>query len=58
MTTTSPADAAEAVEMVSANPALSVLEQPGQLAAADHARLIDHQHRAGVQLLLSSIQVA
>jgi hypothetical protein len=35
-----------------------VLEQTGQLAAADHAGLIDHQHRAGVQLLLSPVEVA
>jgi hypothetical protein len=38
--------------------AVSVLEQPGELAAADHAGLIDHQHGACVQLLLSSVEVA
>ena len=37
---------------------LGVLEQAGQLAAADHAGLIHHQHRAGVQLLPASVQVA
>jgi len=37
---------------------LGVLEQPAQLAAADHAGLIDHQHRPGVQLLPSSVKVA
>ena len=37
---------------------LGVLEQAGQLAAADHAGLIDHQHRAGVQLLAAAVQVA
>ena len=35
-----------------------MLEQAGELAAADHAGLIDHQHRAGVQLLLAAVQVA
>jgi hypothetical protein len=37
---------------------LGVLEQPAQLAAADHAGLIHHQHRAGVELLAASVQVA
>jgi hypothetical protein len=34
-----------------------VLKQPGELAAAQHAGLIDHQDRAGVQLLASSVEV-
>jgi hypothetical protein len=37
---------------------LGVLEEAGQLAAAQHAGLIDHQHRAGVQPLCTSVQVA
>jgi hypothetical protein len=37
---------------------LGVLQEPGELAAADHAGLVDHQHRAGVQLLPSSVEVA
>jgi hypothetical protein len=36
---------------------LGVLEQAGQLAAADHAGLVDHQHGAGIQLLVSSVKV-
>jgi hypothetical protein len=35
---------------------LGVLEQAGQLAAAEHGGLIDHQHGAGVQLLPSVMQ--
>jgi hypothetical protein len=38
--------------------ALGVLQETGQLAAADHAGLIDHQDRAGVQPLPSSVQLA
>jgi hypothetical protein len=38
--------------------AVGVLQEPGELAAAQHAGLIDHQHRPGVQLLLSSVEVA
>jgi hypothetical protein len=37
---------------------LGVLEQAGELAGADHAGLIDHQHRAGVQLLAAALKVA
>jgi hypothetical protein len=37
---------------------LRVVEQPGELAAAEHAGLIHHQHRPGIQLLLSSLEVA
>jgi hypothetical protein len=36
---------------------VGVLQEPGELAAADHAGLIDHQHRAGVQLLMTVVQV-
>jgi hypothetical protein len=34
-----------------------VLQELGELAAADHAGLVDHQHRVGVQLLVSSVEV-
>jgi len=37
---------------------LVVLEQASELAAADHAGLIDHQHGAGVQLLAAAVEVA
>ena len=37
---------------------LGVLQEAGQLAGADHAGLIDHHHRARVQLLLAAVQVA
>ena len=36
---------------------VGVLEQAGELAAADHAGLVDHQQRAGVQLLLAAVEV-
>ena len=36
---------------------VGVLEEAGELAAADHAGLIDHQDRPGVQLLLPLVQV-
>jgi hypothetical protein len=36
---------------------LGVLEQAGELAAADHASLVDHQHGAGVQLLPATVKV-
>jgi hypothetical protein len=35
-----------------------MLEQTSELAAADHAGLIDHQHRAAVQLLSAVVEVA
>jgi hypothetical protein len=37
---------------------VGVLEQAGQPAAAQHAGLIDHQYRLGVQLLAAAVQVA
>jgi hypothetical protein len=37
---------------------VGVVEQAAQFAAAEHAGLIDDQHGAGVQLLLSSVEVA
>jgi hypothetical protein len=37
---------------------LGVLQEPGELARADHAGLIDHQDRPGIQLLAAAIQVA
>ena len=36
---------------------VGVLEEAGQLAAAEHAGLIDHQHRPAVQLLAAAVQV-
>jgi hypothetical protein len=36
---------------------VGVLEQPGQLAGAEHAGLIHHQHRAGVQLLTPPVEI-
>jgi hypothetical protein len=36
---------------------VGVLKQAGELAAADHAGLIHHQHRASIQLLLSSVNL-
>ena len=36
---------------------LGVLEEAGQLAAAEHAGLIHHQHRPAVQLLAAAVQV-
>src|SRR4029450_7063337 len=36
---------------------VGMLKQSGELAGADHTGLIDHQHGAGVQLLLTLIQV-
>jgi hypothetical protein len=35
-----------------------MLKQEGELAAAQHAGLIDHQHGPGVQLLPPSVQLA
>jgi hypothetical protein len=35
-----------------------MLQEAGELAAAEHAGLIDHQHGAGVQPLVSSVEVA
>jgi hypothetical protein len=37
---------------------VGVLEGAGELAAAEHAGLIDYQHRAGVQLLAAALKVA
>jgi hypothetical protein len=37
---------------------VGVVEEAGELAAADHAGLIDHQDGAGVQLLAAAVQVA
>jgi hypothetical protein len=37
---------------------LGVFEQAGQLAAAQHPGLVHHEHRARVQLLLFSVEVA
>jgi hypothetical protein len=36
---------------------LGVLQEPGQLAAADHAGLIHHQHRPAVEGLLAVVEV-
>jgi hypothetical protein len=36
---------------------LGVLEEAGELAAAEHAGLIDHQHRPAVQLFAAAVQV-
>ena len=35
-----------------------MLQQPGELAAAEHAGLIDHQDRPGIQLLPPAVQLA
>src|SRR4029453_11303756 len=35
-----------------------VLEQTGELAAAEHTGLINHQHRPRVQLLTSPVEIA
>jgi hypothetical protein len=37
---------------------LGMVEEAGQLAAAQHAGLVHHQHRPGVQLLPPSVEVA
>jgi hypothetical protein len=37
---------------------VGVLEQAGQFAAAQHAGLIDHQHGAGVQLLVAALELS
>jgi hypothetical protein len=37
---------------------VGVLEQAGQLSAADHAGLIDHQHRPVIQLLAATVKIA
>jgi hypothetical protein len=36
---------------------VGMVEQARELAAAEHARLINHQHRPGVQLLLAVVQL-
>jgi hypothetical protein len=36
---------------------VGVVEQAGELAAAGHAGLVDHQYRPGVKLLVASLQV-
>ena len=36
---------------------VGVLEESGEVAAADHAGLIDHQDGAGVQLLAAAVEI-
>jgi hypothetical protein len=36
---------------------LGVVEEPGQLAGAEHARLVHHQHRLIVQPLVAVVEV-